>query len=159
MITKQCKTNIRMHTIYVALFIGVLMVASIWIAMFAMKMEKDILQVLIVSGCILLASLIIGLFLSIFKVSKFKKHLKNEHAYNIDQETFTKIDKHYSTSKDWLVYHKGVHYVPLNRKNISSIQFDGHHLGIHVMNDTYMYKFKCRNDAYQVITNWYLGVN
>lgn len=158
MITKQCKTNIRMHTIYTALFIGVLMVASIWVAMFGMKMEKDILQVLIVSGCILVASLVVGLFLSIFKVSKFKKHLKNEHASNIDQETFSKIDKQYSTSKDWLVYHKGVHYVPLYRKNIHSIQYDGRKLLIDVTNQNGVYILKCNANTNQAIQTWFKNI-
>lgn len=153
MITKQCKKNIHMHVIYGSIFVGVLIMLCMLATMIAVHEDSYFMYVLIACGIILVLSVIIGYIISMPKVSRFKKHLKAQNGTDIDSEKFKALDKHFSISDNWIVYHKGTYYLPLYRKNISSIQFDGHHLDIRVMNDAYVYTFKCSNDVYHALIN------
>lgn len=155
MITKQCKKNIHMHTIYSTMFVGVLIMLCMLIIMYALHAENYFVEILVGCGVILVVSVIVGYIISMPKVSRFKKHLKNENGNNIDLENFKVLDKHISVSDNWIVYHKGTHYVPVYKKNISSIQFDGHKCNVYVRNNTYVYTLKCNEEAKQELQSWY----
>ncbi len=151
--TKNITKCIRIQEVCtVAIWWGVVMLIG-WGVLFATKASTHITEVLLTGFLVLVLLLALTLLDAKRKSRRICQKLQEE-IDAFDEETFQKIDRLYSVSKNCLVYHSGVKFIGIAKENIISVHFDGNKILVSMRNKDGVYMLPCSLETNAYIQQW-----